>query len=187
MQNDQGKLILGSRNYELTNHLGNVLAVISDKKILLDSVFQADVVSANDYYPFGMTIESRSFVSETYRFGFNGKENDTDFGEGIQDYGFRLYDRRISRFLSTDPLFKSYPWYTPYQFAGNTPIQAIDLDGLEPSYMIDKTGKLTKPVIILLNATFDFDIGRLETSTWRNFQRNYQDNGFIRLMEKPIN
>ncbi|HMQ70696.1 MAG TPA: hypothetical protein PKC58_17100, partial [Ignavibacteria bacterium] len=26
----------------------------------------------------------------------------------------------------------SYPWYTPYQFAGNTPIMAVDLDGLEP-------------------------------------------------------
>lgn len=34
--------------------------------------------------------------------------------------------------LSVDPLTKSYPWYTPYQFAGNMPIVAIDLDGLEP-------------------------------------------------------
>jgi hypothetical protein len=32
-----------------------------------------------------------------------------------------------------DPLTRSYPWYTPYQFAGNTPIKFIDLDGLEPS------------------------------------------------------
>ena len=30
-----------------------------------------------------------------------------------------------------DPLTKSFPWWTPYQFAGNRPIQAIDLDGLE--------------------------------------------------------
>lgn len=29
---------------------------------------------------------------------------------------------------------KEYPFYTPYQFAGNTPIQAIDLDGLEPKF-----------------------------------------------------
>jgi hypothetical protein len=28
-------------------------------------------------------------------------------------------------------LSKGYPWYTPYQFAGNMPIWAIDLDGLE--------------------------------------------------------
>jgi hypothetical protein len=33
--------------------------------------------------------------------------------------------------LSIDPLTQSYPWYTPYQFAGNKPIVAIDLDGLE--------------------------------------------------------
>lgn len=33
-----------------------------------------------------------------------------------------------------DPLTKEYPWYTPYQFAGNTPIKFIDLDGLEPAH-----------------------------------------------------
>ena len=30
-----------------------------------------------------------------------------------------------------DPLRKTYPWYTPYQFAGNKPIFNIDIDGLE--------------------------------------------------------
>lgn len=35
------------------------------------------------------------------------------------------------KFLSVDPLSKKYPELTPYQFASNTPIQAIDLDGLE--------------------------------------------------------
>jgi hypothetical protein len=33
--------------------------------------------------------------------------------------------------LSVDPITKQYPELTPYQFASNTPIQAIDLDGLE--------------------------------------------------------
>ncbi len=37
----------------------------------------------------------------------------------------------VSRFLSVDPLAQSYPFYSPYHFAGNMPIQAIDLDGLE--------------------------------------------------------
>ena len=36
-----------------------------------------------------------------------------------------------------DPLTASYPWYTPYQFAGNTPIWAIDLDGLEEAFATD--------------------------------------------------
>ncbi|MFW5872481.1 MAG: RHS repeat domain-containing protein [bacterium] len=69
-----------------------------------------------------------------YRFGFNGKEKDDEWHGStgtVYDYGFRIYDARIARFLSVDPLTKSYPWYTPYQFAGNNPIWAIDLDGLE--------------------------------------------------------
>jgi hypothetical protein len=42
-----------------------------------------------------------------------------------------IYDPRIAKFLSVDPLTKDYPWYTPYQFAGNKPIKFTDLDGLE--------------------------------------------------------
>jgi len=80
-------------------------------------------------------MPGRKFTAGTqYRYGFNGKENDNEVkGEGNQqDYGMRIYDPRLGRFLSVDPLTKEYPWYTPYQFAGNTPITAIDIDGLEP-------------------------------------------------------
>ncbi len=68
-----------------------------------------------------------------YRYGFNGKEQDNEIsGQGNQyDYGFRIYNPRLGRFLSVDPLTKGYPELTPYQFASNTPVQAIDLDGLE--------------------------------------------------------
>lgn len=70
-----------------------------------------------------------------YRYGFNGKENDNEVkGDGNQqDYGFRIYDPRAGRFLSVDPLAKSYPELTPYQFGSNRPIDGIDLDGLEYS------------------------------------------------------
>ena len=73
--------------------------------------------------------------TEGYRFGFNGKENDNEIkGTGNQqDYGMRIYDPRLGRFLSVDPITKNYPWLTPYQFASNTPVQAIDQDGLESS------------------------------------------------------
>lgn len=66
-------------------------------------------------------------------YGFNGKEMDNEVsGSGNQyDYGFRIYNPRIGRFLSTDPLYKSYPQLTPYQFSSNSPITNIDLDGLE--------------------------------------------------------
>ncbi|MEC5146108.1 hypothetical protein UNH65_21295 [Chitinophaga sp. 180180018-2] len=75
-----------------------------------------------------------------YRWGFNGKENDNEVkGEGNQqDYGFRIYDPRVARFLNVDPLSKKFPFYTPYQFAGNKPVVAIDLDGLEDVIYYDR-------------------------------------------------
>jgi RHS repeat-associated protein len=81
---------------------------------------------------FGMVMPERSFSNEKYRWGFNGKETDNE--TNWQDYGFRIYYPGLAKFLSVDPLFKSYPWYTPYQFAGNKPIVAVDLDGLEEYY-----------------------------------------------------
>lgn len=82
-----------------------------------------------------MTGRTMSFPS--YRFGFNGKEKDDAISSVTNyDYGFRIYNPAIGRFLSVDPLKSDYPWFTPYQFAGNMPIIAIDLDGLEPEIMI---------------------------------------------------
>ena len=68
-----------------------------------------------------------------YRYGFNGKEKDQkgEWGLNAYDYGFRIYNPALARFLSVDPLANNYAFYSPYQFAGSTPIEAIDLDGLE--------------------------------------------------------
>ena len=53
-------------------------------------------------------------------------------GAGNQiDYGMRVYDPRAGRFLSVDPLTKKFPGLSPYQFASNNPIWALDLDGKE--------------------------------------------------------
>ena len=74
------------RNYELTNHLGNVLATIKDEKkqVSLNGTtvdyYEPIVITANDYYPFGMVMPNRSFSlsSKGYRFGFNGKVDDKE-------------------------------------------------------------------------------------------------------------
>ena len=86
------------------------------------------------YGSFGSVLEGRKWeVGSGYRYGFNGKEQDDEVdGNGNQyDYGFRIYNSRLGKFLSVDPLTKSFPRLTPYQFASNSPIWAIDLDGLE--------------------------------------------------------
>ncbi|WP_367389830.1 RHS repeat domain-containing protein [Lewinella sp. LCG006] len=124
------------------------MAVISDRRFSLtgdeeDPRYRAYTINASEYYPFGLEMEGRKFNFGNYRFGFNGKEADTDgewggeygdseFRQTHYDYGFRIYNPSIGKFLSVDPLAPDYPWYTPYQFAGNSPILNIDLDGLEP-------------------------------------------------------
>ncbi len=81
-------------------------------------------------------MPDRQYSATTgYRYGFNGKEKDTE-GPVQYDYGFRIYDPRLVRFKSVDPLTNSYPWYTPYQFAGNKMINCIDVDGLEDKEVI---------------------------------------------------
>ena len=58
----------GNKFFELTNHLGNTLAVISDKKSGHDvgngtiDYYNAEVVFANDYFPFGMRMPGRRFL-----------------------------------------------------------------------------------------------------------------------------
>jgi RHS repeat-associated protein len=91
-----------------------------------------------------MPERSETFGSSGYRFAFNGKEQDSEGlggGGSTYDYGFRIYNPALGKFLSVDPLFKSFPWYTPYQFAGNKPIAFIDLDGLEEYYYLYKKVK----------------------------------------------
>src|SRR5581483_3392852 len=131
----------GNKRYELTNHLGNVLAVIDDRKFGISSGnsslidhYEPHIVSAQDYYPFGMISRVVLPASgKTYKFGFNGKMNDNDV-KGLgnqQDYGMRIYDPRVGRFLSVDPISRQYPELTPYQFASNRPIDGVDQDGEE--------------------------------------------------------
>ncbi len=124
---------LGKKEYEITDHLGNVRVSVSDRLVKPGSDWLNDVKMQTDYFPYGMQREDRNDNVAGYRYGYNGKENDNDVkGEGNQqDYGFRIYDPRIARFLSVDPLTAGFPMLTPYQFASNRPIDGVDLDGKE--------------------------------------------------------
>ncbi|MDX2280215.1 MAG: RHS repeat-associated core domain-containing protein [Saprospiraceae bacterium] len=170
----------GWKRYELTNHLGNVLAVISDRKIGKSTGtypgpalwYEADVLSTQQYYPFGMLMPGRQHAvgSYDYRYGFNGKEGDDEVkgDDNQQDYGMRIYDPRVGRFLSVDPITKQYPELTPYQFASNTPIQAIDLDGLERYHYTLLKGFNGGPILIFDHAEHIIDYKRSVTDIFWN-------------------
>jgi RHS repeat-associated protein len=136
---------LGKKRYELSNHLGNVLAVVSDKKIgvVINSVstYTAEVISAQYYYAFGSTPPNVTGTGGTasyqmagldaYRYGFNGKEKDDEVkgGGNSLDFGARIYDSRLGRWMSMDPLQMKYASLSCYSGFGNVPIYLKDPNG----------------------------------------------------------
>jgi len=82
--------------------------------------------------PIQTAADLTSAGTKPYRYGFNGKESDFEVknsGGSSYDYGARMFDPRLGRFLSNDPDFKKFPYYSPYLYAANSPILNIDKDG----------------------------------------------------------
>jgi RHS repeat-associated protein len=137
---DAGVRKLGAKAYELSNHLGNVLATVSDRKFGVEGAptlveyYEADILSYSDYYPFGMQMPGRNASTGDYRYGFNGQETDDEItgSESHVSYKYRIHDARLGRFLSIDPLVAVNPGVSGYSFAANTPIWAFEFEGLLP-------------------------------------------------------
>jgi RHS repeat-associated protein len=173
----QAVRLLGNKQYEIANHLGNVLVVVSDIKLIVQDAgtitgYEAQIISATDYSPFlaalsicdsewlamptlsvlggvrfapvvhehayfapvegWAVLEGRTYTAESgYRYGFNGMEKDSENFEGAYDFGARILDARLGRFLSIDPIAKESPWSGTYAYAANKPIFMIDIDGLK--------------------------------------------------------
>jgi RHS repeat-associated protein len=84
-------------------------------------------MTANDYYPFGMSMPNRKFDNEKYRYGFNGQEKSTEVNPEGTTAEFWQYDSRTGRRWNVDP--KHERWESPYLCLGNNPIILIDPKG----------------------------------------------------------
>lgn len=102
--------------------------------------------------------EPKRNVATDYRYGFQGQEKDDEIkgGEGNSlNYTFRMHDPRAGRFFTVDPLFKEYPELTPFQFASNSPIDMIEIEGLEGGWTVNKNGEaafVEGPVITVFDS-----------------------------------
>ena len=105
-------------------------------------------------------LDGRSVQDSTYRYGFNGKESDDEIKDfkGSYDFGARLYDTRVGKWLSVDPKANLRSWMSPFNFVQNNPIMRIDPDGrLDGEYTIDKnTGETNKISDLGDNEGIDF-------------------------------
>ena len=123
------------KHYTISNHLGNVLTVFSDKKVPILSGttvigYNPTIVSNSDYSPFGVELDGRTSVG-SYRYGFNGMEADDEAkGDGNSyNFGARMYDSRLGRWLSRDALEAKYPDFSSYSLSLNNPVIGKDVDG----------------------------------------------------------
>jgi len=122
-----------------------VLTTFSDRKIATEGApgyvayYTAEILSSTDYYPFGFQMPGRSYTGREYRYGFNSMEKDDEVkGSGnCYDFGARIYDPRVGRWLAVDPLAGKYPNHSPYHYCLNGPITLMDVDG---RLIVDKDG-----------------------------------------------
>ncbi len=129
-----------NKKYELSNHLGNVLTVVSDLKLGQDNnsddiaeAYLADVLTYADYYPFGMTMPGRFANPGSYRYGgAGGQESDVEISGSFGNHYTAEYwelDARVGRRWNRDPVVKS--WQSPYAVFDNNPIYYNDPSGAE--------------------------------------------------------
>jgi len=110
-------------HYHLTDHLGNVRAVIKP-----GSNNEAILVQSNDYYPFGMV---HSTAPATNLYFYNGKEAQKEMNGKWYDYGARFYDAQLGRWHTVDPMAERHFNISAYNYALNNPLLYIDPFGLD--------------------------------------------------------
>lgn len=132
--------VYGYKNYELSNHLGNVLSVVTDRKVPIEDSTAADtvgyyepwVLSVTDYYSYGSPLPGRTINEDEYSYGMNGQERVSEIAKGHYTAEHWEYDSRLgpNGRWNTDPVVN--PSISPYVTFENNPILLKDPLGDSP-------------------------------------------------------
>ncbi len=91
---------------------------------------QSYIVQVDDFYPFGGSFDQSAGRVLENKYLFNGKELQPEWG--MYDFGARMYDPILGRWMSPDPLSDEFPSHSVYNYAVNNPIRFVDPDGQAP-------------------------------------------------------
>ncbi len=120
-----------------------------------NATFRLDDFTLNGY------TQEVQVYAESYRYGFQNQEKDDEIkGAGNSvNFEYRMHDPRVGRFFAVDPLTKSYPYLTPYQFSSNSPISLIELEGLEGVTYLEKFTNSKGETVIRRIVEVDIHVG----------------------------
>ncbi len=121
------------REYYIRDHLGNVRLTFSDLNNNGVIATPGEILQETHYDPFGWRLEGAyiNHAAPDNMYQYNEKENNTDHGLNLLDYGVRWYNPAIGRFTGVDPFADKFAWVTTYNYAENDPISNVDLWGLQ--------------------------------------------------------
>ena len=123
---DEGRIVNGVYEYNITDHLGNLRVAFKDSSGI------AKITQVNHVGTWGETLPTLSYLKSTWKidnFKFTGKESLQ--GTGYIDFGARWYDNIVPRFTTIDPLSEKSRRWSAYVYGGDNPIRNIDPDGME--------------------------------------------------------
>lgn len=158
----------GSAVYQLTDHLGNVRAIVGKSPA---GTVATTSSTGTDYYPFGMAMPFRKNGANSYRYSYQGQEKDKETSK--EAFQLRLWDSRIGRWLTTD---SAREFSSPYLGMGNNPTKFIDVRGdtIKPGkHLSQEDWKKFKIYIAPVMAT---DMGKMIVDRLINSKHVYRVN-----------
>ena len=122
-------------------------------------------------------VKNHPFIDGNKRTGFNGKERDpaSEWGQTSYDYGARIYNPEIAKFLSVDPLSKDLAHISPYQYSENRPIDHVDKDGEKKIYYLKLIDGDKVTILVIVNK------GEIE-----QFTKQHRESIGVRGVPMPI-
>jgi RHS repeat-associated protein len=102
--------------------MGNITALVNPEQ---------SIVAKYLYDPYGGLLAQSGPLADFNSQRFSSKEHLKD--AGLYQFGYRLYDPSLQRWLTRDPLGEVVGGYNLYAFAGNSPTRLLDAFGLDDS------------------------------------------------------
>jgi RHS repeat-associated protein len=122
---DEGRIVDGIYEYNITDHLGNLRVAFKDKGGI------PEVVQVNHVGAWGEPLESLNYVNtpKISNFTYSTYEKENDFGIGVMDAHARVYDPVTPRFWQSDVMSEKWNMVSPISYSLNNPIRYSDPDG----------------------------------------------------------